>query len=54
MKMTAIPNWIRLLLSSQGPVVPSFVSLTRLLVEDLLSLTVLIKSTVTVFFAEKL
>ena len=38
----------------QGPVVQSIVSLTKLLVNDSLSLLVRLKSSVLVFFAEKI
>ena len=38
----------------QGPVVQSIVSLTKSLVNDLLSLLVRLKSSVLIFFAEKI
>ena len=40
--------------SKHGPVVQSIVSLTKSLVEDLSSLTVLTKSNAAIFFAKKL
>ena len=40
--------------AKQGPVVQSIVSLTKSLVNDLLSLLVRLKSSVLIFFAEKM
>ena len=46
--------WRQLFISELGPVVQSFVSLTKLLVNDSLSLLVHLTSSVLIFFAEKM
>ena len=49
-----LDNLIFMEFPHQGPVVKSIISLTKSLVKKLLSLTVLIKSIVAIFFAKKL
>ena len=53
-KLTKYKQWLPVLEIHQGPVVQSIVSLTKLLVNDSLSLLVRLKSSVLIFFAEKM
>ena len=52
MHLKCFPSFMQLL-EDLGPVVQNIVSLTKLLVEDLLCLILLTKSTAAIFFAKK-